>query len=75
MTFGFGGYGKVWENVAGGGARLPSDGSPSLILDFVAAADPVYGDTLTLDFVNGIYRSYATDPSATDALINIQVWN
>lgn len=67
----------LWSGTAGllaGPSGLPTDGSPSLIMDFVPS-DPVYDYSLSLGFVDGTYTAYANDPVQSGAYINIQVWS
>lgn len=54
--------------------RLPTDGSPTLILDFVPVADPVYGYTLSTNYLFQNYTTTQPDPIAPSAFINIEVW-
>ena len=64
----------LWLSASLVGGGLPSDGTPSLIIDFVPIADPTYGDSLSLNFTAGQYEAYATDPTAP-GFVNIQVWS
>lgn len=62
-------------NIGGRSAgRLPTDGTPTLILDFVPTADPTYGAALSLNFSSEQYRANAADPLSS-GIINLQVWN
>lgn len=58
-----------------GGGGLPTDGRPTLIIDFVPIADPDYGDSLSLNFTTGQYKANTVDPVSPDGIINIQVWS
>lgn len=67
----------LWSGASGlitgfGGGGLPTDGSPTLILDFVPS-DPVYDYTLATDFLTEQYEVYATDPTAPGYVI-LKVW-
>jgi len=57
----------------GGGGGLPTDGSPTLILDFVGGNVP-YGATLGLDFTGQTYTAYSADPSAS-GFANFWAWS
>lgn len=61
------------DGFGGGGGGLPTDGSPSLIIDFVPS-DPVYDYTLDTNFLTQQYEAYATDPTVPGFAI-IKVWN
>lgn len=75
----------LWQKVVGlwGGASgfgsgagansLPTDGTPTLVLDFVGT-DPTYSNTLGLDFTTGTYGSYTADPVAP-AYAAFYVWS
>ena len=61
--------------ISGFGSAFPTDGSPTLIIDFVPVADPVYGSTLSVDFTAQQYQTYTRDPADPTGFIDIQVWN
>lgn len=58
-------------------SRFPTDGTPTLILDFVPVADTVNGASLSLIFASDApsFTVNTQDPIQPGALLNIQVWN
>jgi hypothetical protein len=55
-----------------GRGRLPTDGSPTLILDFVGSAFET-NQSLSLNFTQQAYSVYQTDPNAPP-FANFWVW-
>lgn len=69
------GVSGLWSGASGlvtGWGGLPTDGSPTLILDFVPS-DPVYDYTLANNFLTQQYEVYYTDPTAPGYII-LKVW-
>lgn len=58
---------------ARGRGRLPTDGSPTLILDFVGSAFET-NQSLGLNFTDQTYSVYQTDPNAP-SFANFWVWS
>jgi hypothetical protein len=56
-----------------GRGRLPTDGSPTLILDFVGSAFET-NQSLSLNFTEQTYSAYQTDPNAP-SFANFWVWS
>ena len=56
-----------------GRGRLPTDGSPTLILDFVGSAFET-NQSLGLNFTDQTYSAYQTDPNAP-SFANFWVWS
>jgi hypothetical protein len=56
-----------------GWGRLPTDGSPTLILDFVGSAFET-NQSLSLNFTEQTYSAYQTDPNAP-SFANFWVWS
>lgn len=59
---------------AGTGSRFPTDGSPTLILDFIGGNVP-NGSTLGLDFTGQTYTAFSADPSAPQGFANFWAWS
>ena len=59
--------------VEGFGDAFPTDGSPTLVLDFVGSAFET-NQSLGLDFTGQAYSAYQTDPVAPP-FTNFQVWS
>ena len=58
---------------SGVGSRFPTDGSPTLILDFVGG-NVSNGATLGLDFAGQGYTAFSADPSAP-GFANFWAWS
>ena len=59
--------------IDGFGGGLPTDGSPTLVLDFVGSAFET-NQSLSLDFTDQTYSAYQTDPDAP-SFANFWVWS
>lgn len=59
--------------IDGFGGSLPTDGSPTLILDFVGSAFET-NQSLNLNFTEQTYGAYQTDPVAPP-FANFWVWS
>ena len=58
-------------------SRFPTDGTPTLILDFVPVADPLNSASLQMTFALDapVFTVNREDPIQAGALLNLQVWN
>lgn len=53
------------------GGRFPTDGSATLVLDFVGS-DP--GEYLSLNFLTTDYYAFEPDPAFPDSVVLFQIW-
>ena len=70
------GVSGLWGGASGliaGFDGLPTDGSPTLILDFVGSAFET-NQSLNLNFTEQTYGAYQTDPNAP-SFANFWVWS
>lgn len=57
----------------GTGGGLPTDGSPTLIIDFVLSNTSASPSLIT-DFTTGSYATTVRDPVFPNSFVDIQVW-